>query len=202
MQAIRIGAVVAALLVPLAGCQSEDVSCPDYRDTAVPFDEQEGCVIPDIPEPDVEEDVPTQDVEDDTGPGEMLVGQPCEEDGDCGLDFCLNDTFIQTVAPDADIPIPNGLCSSNPFSPPADCGPEAGLFNLQPAFGTDAEICLALCEGLADCRWDEAVDEDGTTSGGYSCYQPDPEDERTFCIPDSLVIVIEEERAAAAGEGN
>ena len=65
-----------------------------------------------------------------------------------------------------------------------DCGERGVCFNTLPLSGIPIKICLAGCEHLIDCRWEE----------GYACYatqdfDPMTEDQRV-CLPNGLAAEI------------
>lgn len=170
---IRILVVTAALCA--GGCEHEEITY--YPQSEVIEDSAE----PDAPEPDAA----GGDV--DLGPAPGSVGAACEVDEDCTDDrICVTEEFLQGFGVDTTtIKVPGGMCSQLLCSEDADCGDDGTCFDAETAFGPDAAgitICLRLCDGLSQCRWEE----------DWSCF-PIPEDaaEREVCLSDSMIVAIE-----------
>ena len=118
-------------------------------------------------------------------PAAAIVGGPCEEDADCGTEFCFNDVFLDDLGEQFGLDtspydIPGGMCSAICFDDDA-CGPDGTCVNLQDTFGAPFNLCMKRCSALDDCRWDE----------GYQCFLADPEADLTVCLPDNLIIAAE-----------
>ena len=116
------------------------------------------------------------------------VGKACtQEGGECGANgTCVDQAYLMTLGIDTTlIQVPNGMCSGF-CAGDEQCGPGARCFNTQPFSGSPVSICLALCDDLIDCRWEE----------GYSCFSPLTEEESAepasapVCLPDHLVVAI------------
>ncbi|MCB9726969.1 MAG: hypothetical protein H6744_06135 [Deltaproteobacteria bacterium] len=160
---LTFGLGAAAALA--AGCQSESVYFPEMPDAAVP----------DVPVDSVSDSTVDSDVTTVVNP----VGQACVGDEDCDGFTCVNDALLGAFG-STGLSVPNGMCSSL-LCDDTTCGEGATCVDLEPAFGASVKICLRLCAGLADCRWEEE----------YSCAQPLKDDPRSVCLPDNIIVAIE-----------
>lgn len=173
MEIIRWRLVIVALSTGLAGgfaaaCQSDRVEFTVKPDA-----------VADV-QPDITSDAPG----DTTGDAEVTepenaVGRACAGDEDCDGFTCVDDTLLAAFG-STNLSVPNGMCSSL-LCDDSTCGDGATCVDLEPAFGASVKICLKLCDGLSDCRWEEA----------YSCAQPIKGDPRAVCLPDNIIVAIE-----------
>jgi hypothetical protein len=123
----------------------------------------------------------------------VITGQACYDDEkkeaieeacpDPGT--CIDATFLGNFGL-TDIEIPGGFCSQLFFDPTEcdndPCGPQATCLTGE-AFDTpDIALCLASCNNLMDCRWEES----------WSCVAPlDDAPATKVCLPDNLIVQLE-----------
>ena len=110
------------------------------------------------------------------------VGGPCVDDAECAAGLCVSNELIASLAPDAGLDIPGGMCSG--FCDPdstGECGPGGICANVQETFGAPFDLCMQLCDSIDDCRWEE----------GYSCWLADAGQGLQVCLPDALIVAAE-----------
>lgn len=158
----------------LVGCKSEDI---DYWPE------------PDAGEADVVDasDVTTDgsgDASPDTGEDPQWAGLACETNQDCGTAprQCVNRQTLDGFGVNEDIELPGGMCSRLLCTSDDDCGPNGTCFDAS-ALGAPVQICLAQCEDIRDCRWEE----------GWDCIPMNLVTEGAeggACVSDSLHVAI------------
>jgi hypothetical protein len=138
------------------------------------------------PRSDVVEDIAEGDVAEPDATAETnVVGLACAEDTECGDGFCVTKQFLTDAGANPEIDVPGGMCTAICASD-EECGPGATCFEAQILFGAPFNLCLRLCDGLVDCRWEEA----------WSCFEiPDDEAAREVCLSDSLIVAVETDPA-------
>lgn len=167
---VRVYMVLALASVALAGCKSEDIEYwpePEYPDAGA----------------DVALDVSGED----TGEEDLQwAGRACESDSEC-REFasgtqCVDRSTLDGFGVNDEIQLPGGMCSKLLCQSDDDCGPDGTCFDAA-ALGAPVDICLASCEDIRDCRWQEGWDcvplslvSEGAEGGA--------------CVSDSLQVAI------------
>ena len=117
-----------------------------------------------------------------------VIGQACDdqkEDDICVGKQCITKTFLEGLGLNtARIQVQNGMCSMLSCQSDEECGEQAVCFNTEPLSGIPINICLAACQTLIDCRWEE----------GYSCFNTQDFDENAeeaqVCLPNGIAAEI------------
>jgi hypothetical protein len=115
--------------------------------------------------------------------GPQWVGIACEDNADCGPSrTCVDREHFDGFGVRKDIDVPGGMCSVVVCQNDAACGPNGTCFDAS-FLGAPVPLCLAQCNAIADCCWQErwdcmllsTVGEDG--EGGV-------------CVCDSIQVAI------------
>lgn len=180
--------VVAVAALALFGCKSEDVDFyppPDSGDAVDDVGVADGDAGEDTSGDGGEPDA-SGDGGEDAGE-QQWAGLPCETDGDCGGAGrqCITRAFLDTLGVNPEIQIPGGMCSKLLCTGNDACGPNGLCFDAS-ALGAPIQICLAACQEIVDCRWENdwdcmpltVVDAEATPEDGGAC------------VSDSLQVAI------------
>ena len=179
-----------ATLAMLSGCEYEAVGY---------YPDSEMTIGKDVSEPEdstTSSSGPQTDATDNADDAEdqapLLTGPGCTSDDDCESETCITNAFLESLGTTG-IDIPGGLCSKLLCGSDADCGPKAACIDGAPFEADGFQICLPTCDGLMDCRWEEA----------WGCVAPlSDTPELSVCLPDNIIVALECEQTGTCEEGS
>jgi hypothetical protein len=136
-------------LYALSACMSEDVDYFPRTDTGT------------VSDTGADVDPDAADTSDGSGNpvDEQWAGNACEVNADCGPNprQCVTRETLDGFGVNEDIQVPGGMCSRLFCSRDEDCGPNGTCFDAS-FLGAPVQLCLAQCNDIADCRWEEGWD--------------------------------------------
>jgi len=110
-----------------------------------------------------------------------LTGPACTEDDDCESGTCVTTELLESFGATG-LDIPGGLCSLLLCGSDDECGVKATCIDGAPFGAGGFQLCLPTCEGMSDCRWQEAWD----------CIAPlDDQPDLAVCLPDNVIVALE-----------
>jgi len=125
------------------------------------------------------------------------AGLACESPADCGDDpsrVCADRALLDSFGVGPEIDLPGGMCTRLLCGGDEDCGPDGMCFDAS-FLGAPVQICLAQCQTLVDCRWEEGWDclpVSMVIEGG----------EGGVCLSDSIQVAIGcDDGSCEEGEG-
>ena len=171
---LAVGLLALATAGPI-GCKSETVEYYPRPDTGSDIGADSGDASTDT----------AADAPGDSGAEAQWAGLPCEENLDCGPAprQCITRETLDGFGVNEDIQLPGGMCSRLLCQTDEDCGTNGTCFDASALGAPGIRICLATCEEIIDCRWEEGWDcipmslvQEGAEGGA--------------CVSDSLHVAI------------
>ena len=180
---------ILALVMMLAACEYESVGY--YPDAEITIGKEvvtADDAAPSTSESDAGPDDDASTVAGDEAP--LLTGPGCTQDDECASETCLTTDLLASLGATG-IDIPGGLCSKLLCEGDSDCGPRATCIDGAPFGASGFQVCLPTCDGLMDCRWQEA----------WGCIAPlADQPELSVCLPDNIIVAVECEEAGTCEE--
>ena len=153
------------------------------------------------PEPDVQSEEPDVVELEDVVTGAGAAGTPCAEGSDCGSGYCLDEEALEELGLEYGVSTdhfaaPGGMCVTRGCEP-GTCGGGETCTSMWP-WGLLESWCLADCDELFACRWQESYTCHGlvTPGGGGMSVDAGPSDDSDagaaatassgVCLPEAI----------------